>query len=89
MTKPVTRAVILSAGPVTPAVRRYIRPGDCIVACDAAYCHAERLGVRPQSWSRLPPLGGRGGRLCMVLRRPAARSVNLRHPYSSCLICEG
>ena len=51
--------------------------------------HAGRLGVRPQSRSRLPPLGGRGGRLCMVLRRPAARSVNLRHPYSSCLICEG
>ena len=47
MTKPVTRAVILSAGPVTPAVRRYIRPGDCIVACDAGYRHAERLGVQP------------------------------------------
>ena len=51
--------------------------------------HAGRLGVRPQPRSRLPSLGDRGGRLCMVLRRPAARSVNLRHLYSSCLICEG
>ena len=73
MTKPVTRAVILSAGPVTPAVRRYIRPGDCIVACDAGYLHAERLGVRPQSRSRLPLLWAAGAAACVwscaVLRR--------------------
>ena len=62
-----------------PLLHQFLQPG----------AHAERLGVRPQSRSRLPLLGGRGGRLCMVLRRPAARSVNLRHPYSSCLICEG
>ena len=62
-----------------PLLHQFLQPG----------AHAGRLGVRPQSRSRLPPLGGRGGCLCMVLRRPAARSVNLRHPYSSCLICEG
>lgn len=41
------RAVILSAVPVSPAMGRYLRPDDLIVACDAGYRNAERLGVVP------------------------------------------
>lgn len=41
------RAVILSAVPVTTAMRRYVQPGDFIVACDAGYRNAERLDLRP------------------------------------------
>ena len=47
MSDTITRAVILSACPVSRGLRRYIRPGDCIVDCDAGYRNAEALGVRP------------------------------------------
>lgn len=40
-------AVILSAVPVSAAMGRYLHPGDTIVACDAGYRNAERLGVTP------------------------------------------
>lgn len=46
-TTPDRRAVILSAVPVSTAMRRYLHPGDRIMACDAGYHNAERLGVRP------------------------------------------
>ena len=42
-----TRAIILSAVPVSTAVGRYVCPGDFIVACDAGYRNAERLDLRP------------------------------------------
>ena len=42
---PCTRAAVLSAVPVDPALRRYLAPGDFIVACDAGYRNAQRLGV--------------------------------------------
>lgn len=41
------RAVILSAVPVSTALCRYVQPGDFVVACDAGYHNAERLGLRP------------------------------------------
>ena len=41
------RAVILSAVPVSTALCRYVQPGDFVVACDAGYRNAERLGLRP------------------------------------------
>ena len=47
MTAPVKRAVVLSAVPVSAAMARYLRPGDTVVACDAGYRNAERLGVHP------------------------------------------
>ena len=47
MTAPVKRAVVLSAVPVSTAMARYLRPGDTVVACDAGYRNAERLGVHP------------------------------------------
>lgn len=47
MTLPVQHAVILSACPVPPELRRYIAPGACVVACDAGYRNAELLGVTP------------------------------------------
>lgn len=40
-------AVLLSAVPVTAELRRYIHPGDFVVACDAGYRNADRLGVQP------------------------------------------
>ena len=43
----IQRAVILSAVPVGPEMAGYLRPGDYIVACDAGYRNAARLGVRP------------------------------------------
>lgn len=47
MQTPIRHAVILSACPVSPEMRRYLCPGDCIVACDAGYHNAQRLGVTP------------------------------------------
>ncbi len=41
------RAVVLSAVPVEPELAAYIHPGDFIVACDAGYRNAARLGVHP------------------------------------------
>lgn len=41
------RAVIFSAVPVGPEMASYLQPGDFIVACDAGYRNAARLGVRP------------------------------------------
>lgn len=41
------RCVILSAGPVEPAAKNEIRPGDYLIACDAGYLHAQRLGLSP------------------------------------------
>lgn len=41
------RAVIFSAVPVKKDMADYLLPGDFIVACDAGYRNAARLGVRP------------------------------------------
>ena len=41
------RAVILSAVPVAAALGHYVQPGDFIVACDAGYRNAARLGLQP------------------------------------------
>lgn len=41
------RALLLSAVPVTGALRRYAQPADFVVACDAGYRNAEVLGVTP------------------------------------------
>lgn len=41
------RAVIISAVPVEPMLKEYLRPGDYIVACDAGYRGAAALGVTP------------------------------------------
>lgn len=43
--RPEKRAVILAAVPVEPTLRRYIRPGDFVLACDAGLRNAARLGV--------------------------------------------
>lgn len=40
-------ALLLSAVPVDPAMKRYCRPGSLVVACDAGYRNAERLGIHP------------------------------------------
>ena len=40
-------AVILSAVPVGGAMRRYLTPDAFVVACDAGYRNAVRLGVQP------------------------------------------
>lgn len=41
------RAVIIAAVPVSPAMGRYLRPGDFVVACDGGLRGAAALGVRP------------------------------------------
>lgn len=41
------RAVVFSAVPVGTEMAVYLHPGDFIVACDAGYRNAARLGVRP------------------------------------------
>lgn len=41
------RAVVFSAVPVEPEMSVYLQPGDFIVACDAGYRNAAKLGVRP------------------------------------------
>lgn len=40
-------ALLLSAVPVDPGMKRYCRPGSFVVACDAGYRNAERLGIHP------------------------------------------
>lgn len=41
------RAVVLAAVPVDPVLKRYIHAGDFVLACDAGYQNAVRLGVTP------------------------------------------
>jgi thiamine pyrophosphokinase len=41
------RAILISASTVTEAEKRYYSPGDFVVACDAGYQNAEKLGIRP------------------------------------------
>lgn len=41
------RAVVFSAVPVEQEMEAYLQPGDFIVACDAGYRNAAKLGVRP------------------------------------------
>ena len=41
------RAVVFSAVPVEPEMSVYLQPGDFIVACDAGYRNAAKLGARP------------------------------------------
>lgn len=41
------RAVVFSAVPIGTEMAAYLRPQDFIVACDAGYRNAARLGVRP------------------------------------------
>lgn len=41
------RAVVFSAVPVGPEMASYLQPRDFIVACDAGYRNAARLGVLP------------------------------------------
>lgn len=40
-------ALLLSAVPVDTAMKCYCRPGSFVVACDAGYRNAERLGLHP------------------------------------------
>ena len=40
-------AILLSAVPVDAAMKRYCRPSSFVVACDAGYRNADRLGVHP------------------------------------------
>lgn len=42
------RCVIISAGSVAPCLKEQIRADDVIIACDAGYKNAEKLGVKPQ-----------------------------------------
>lgn len=44
---PYTRAAVLSAVPVTADMRRYLTPDTFVIACDAGYRNADRLGVQP------------------------------------------
>lgn len=41
------RAVVFSAVPIERQMAAYLQPGDFIVACDAGYRNAAKLGVRP------------------------------------------
>lgn len=41
------RAVVFSAVPIGTEMAAYLQPGDFIVACDAGYRNAARLGVKP------------------------------------------
>lgn len=41
------RAVVFSAVPIEKEMATYLQPGDFVVACDAGYRNAEKLGVRP------------------------------------------
>ena len=38
------RAVVFSAVPVEQEMAAYLQPGDFIVACDAGYRNADKLG---------------------------------------------
>lgn len=40
MGKVMKHALLLSAVPVDPAMKRYCRPGSFVVACDAGYRNA-------------------------------------------------
>ena len=40
-------AILLSAVPVDAAMKRYCRPGNFVVACDAGYRNSDCLGVHP------------------------------------------
>ena len=40
-------AVVFSAVPVESEMAAYVQPGDFLVACDAGYRNAAKLGVRP------------------------------------------
>lgn len=42
-----SRCVILSACPVSPELKKLLRPDDWIVACDAGYHNCARLGCKP------------------------------------------
>ena len=42
-----SRCVILSACPVQPELKRLLRSDDFIIACDAGYRNAARLGLQP------------------------------------------
>lgn len=42
-----SRCVILSACPVSPELKRLLRPNDFIIACDAGYRNCEPLGCKP------------------------------------------
>ena len=46
-TQNLKRAVILAAVPVTPAMGRYLRSGDFVLACDGGLRNAAVLGVMP------------------------------------------
>ncbi len=41
------RCVILSACPVSPELKRLLRPDDFIIACDAGYRNCTPLGCKP------------------------------------------
>ena len=41
-----TRCVILSACPVSPELKRLLRPDDFIIACDAGYRNCTPLGCK-------------------------------------------
>lgn len=41
------RAVVLAAVPVSPALGRYLRPGDLVIACDGGLRNAAALGAAP------------------------------------------
>ncbi len=42
-----TRCVIISAAPVHKSLAALLQPGDFIIACDAGYQNARRLGAQP------------------------------------------
>ena len=46
MSKTKERCLILSACPVSGEMRRYCRPGDWVIACDAGYRNLAPLGLR-------------------------------------------
>lgn len=41
------RYVIVSAGPVSPAMREWVKPEDTVIACDAGWKNCETLGLVP------------------------------------------
>lgn len=41
------RYVIVSAGPVSPAMRGWVQPEDTVIACDAGWKNCEALGLVP------------------------------------------
>lgn len=72
------RFVILSACPVSPALARYLRPDDLLIACDAGWQNAAALGRTPDLVvgdfdSAPPPSCGE------VLRLPTAKDDTDTH----------